>query len=67
MDRRLKKPEMDFLLFDPICYQKIDGVYFYNGLGCHRHPDCFTCPFPDCITSPDDIKKWNAQQRRLDK
>ena len=26
-------------------------ITFYTGNGCSLHPDCFTCPFPDCTTS----------------
>jgi hypothetical protein len=23
-------------------------TYFRHGMGCNYHPDCFTCPYPDC-------------------
>jgi hypothetical protein len=31
-------------------YTKIDTRRdgFYSGNGCNRHPDCLTCPFPEC-------------------
>ena len=32
--------------------------------GCQHHPDCFTCPFPDCVLSRKDMaRKW-LQERR---
>jgi hypothetical protein len=23
-------------------------TYYRHGMGCNYHPDCFTCPYPDC-------------------
>ena len=27
---------------------KVTGLRLLHGNGCHKHHDCFTCPFPDC-------------------
>ncbi|MDD4876754.1 MAG: hypothetical protein PHQ86_06485 [Dehalococcoidales bacterium] len=24
------------------------GINYIDGMGCHRHPNCFDCPFTDC-------------------
>lgn len=32
--------------------------------GCSRHPDCFTCPFPDCIASSREVRVWDADEER---
>ena len=30
--------------------------------GCPKHPDCFTCPFPDCIyTVPSSEYSWQKR------
>jgi len=29
--------------------------------GCRNHPDCFSCPFPDCIAS---ARKANPEAQR---
>ena len=26
-----------------------EGVYYMDGMGCHKYDNCFTCPYPDCI------------------
>jgi len=39
-------------------YTKIDTHWggFYSGNGCNRHPDCLTCPFPDCKAGYKQMK-----------
>lgn len=32
--------------------------------GCNHHPDCFTCPFPDCIASSREVRVWDADEER---
>lgn len=27
-----------------------------HGNGCNLHPNCFTCPYPDCVVSYDGTK-----------
>jgi len=29
---------------------------FHTGNGCNRHPDCLTCPFPDCKAGYKQMK-----------
>lgn len=41
-------------------YEVKDGVLPY-GNGCLKHPDCFTCPFPDCTAGCHSIINWTKK------
>jgi hypothetical protein len=52
-------------------YTKIDTRRegFYSGNGCDRHPDCLTCPFPDCKAGYKQMKveRSNGSVKALDR
>ncbi len=35
---------------------------FYSGNGCDRHPDCLTCPFPDCKAGYKQMKVKHSNE-----
>ena len=46
------------------------GVFFAMGMGCHRHNNCFTCPFEDCHFQVSKKNKsarfMNSQPHNMD-
>jgi hypothetical protein len=42
-------------------YYNSAGIYFQHGLGCSKHPDCFSCPFPDCVCDSNKLKKLGGE------
>ena len=35
-------------------------TYYRHGMGCNYHPDCFTCPYPDCKVGEKQMKLKNT-------
>jgi hypothetical protein len=38
-----------------------NGVYYQHGLGCSKFPDCFSCPFPDCVCDSSKLNKLGGE------
>ena len=43
-----------------------NGRFYPYGIGCDRWPDCFSCPFIDCVWSPVSRRKNRKNKGDVD-